>query len=124
MLQMDHLVGAFALGPEPAVQPWQRRSGCRIVIAQPLEQLGGERIGQRRPFEAFQARRRGRRSGVGFLQQQVRERVRAFPQLAAMDDSGREPAQILDQYDPQRDCNRPQFADRERLHALIGPREP
>ncbi len=43
---------------------------------------------------------------------------------AGADHRVRQPAQVLHQHHPQRDRDRPQFADGERLHALVRPHEP
>ena len=66
-------------------------------------------------------------SGCGFAsagaEQPVRDVVSLLPDGSpARDQLGCAP-QVLDQHDPQRDGDRPQLADRQRLHALIGRHE-
>src|SRR3990170_2728256 len=51
----------------------------------------------------------------------VGEFVRHLPRRAAADDPFGEAAQVLDQEDPKADRDRPQLADRQRLHPLVGP---
>ena len=54
-------------------------------------------------------------------EQTVGEAVRHGARRAALRNLLREASEILDQHDPQRDRHRPEFADGERLHLLIGP---
>ena len=56
-------------------------------------------------------------------EQAVGQGVGLLARRSAADDAlGRAP-QVLDQHDPQRDRHRPELADRERLHALVGAHE-
>ncbi len=94
-----------------------------ILFPQTLQQLDRER-GSQRSFQAPQ-------HGVGRLgvaaadtEQPVGQRVGLVPGCLGIDDVVRQTPQILHQHDPQRDRDRPEFADRQRLHALVGADEP
>ena len=56
-------------------------------------------------------------------QQAVGEGVRLLPRGAAVHDPLGQASEVLDQHDPQRDRDRPEFADRQRLDLLIGAHE-
>ncbi len=56
-------------------------------------------------------------------QQAVGETVRLLPRGAAVGDQFGEASEVFDQHDPERDGDRPEFADRQRLHLLIGAHE-
>ena len=69
-------------------------------------------------------RQRGlRRRALADPEESVRERVRVPAGRTALHDRIREPAQVLDHHDAKRDRHRPQLADRERLHVLVGAHE-
>jgi hypothetical protein len=81
--------------------------------------LRGEQLGQRRSracgnigFEC--------RAGAPCGQQPHGQRIRIGAGNPPGGDLPGEPAQVLDQDNAQRDRNRPQLADRQRLDALIG----
>ena len=56
-------------------------------------------------------------------QQPVGESVRLLPRDAAVHDQFGEAPEVFDQHDPERDGDRPEFADRQRLHLLVGAHE-
>ena len=58
---------------------------------------------------------------AALAQQAIGGEIRRLPLCAAIGDLSREASKILDQNDPERDRHRPEFADGERLHLLIGP---
>jgi len=53
-------------------------------------------------------------------EQAIGNDVSFFPRGATANDTFREPAQILDEYDSECDRECPKLADRQRLDALIG----
>ncbi len=123
MLCPNRLVGGRSLRGETAIQPEQRRRHPRILIAQPLDELDGKGPRQRRVIELLQHRvRRLRRAAID-AEQPVRQSV-GFPtrRKAVCDSLGGAP-QVLDEHDSQRDRDRPEFADGQRLDMLIGAYE-
>ena len=82
------------------VAPCQRRGDPRILTAQPVYELHGECVGQ------------GRALALG-------ETVRLLARVAAVHDQFAETFEVFDQHDPERGGNRPEFADRQRLHLLV-----
>ena len=57
-------------------------------------------------------------------QEPVGQGVRFLARGAARHDAARAAAKVLDEHDPQRDRDRPQLPDRQRLNALVGAHEP
>ncbi len=55
--------------------------------------------------------------------QAVGETVRLLSRVTAADDQFGEASEVFDQHDPERDGNRPEFADRQWLHLLVGAHE-
>ena len=126
LLAMDiahHRVGRRLLHRQTLVEPGQRRRDLRILIAQPMHEL--DREGLRKRPALMRRKHDGDRFGrpAARAQQAVGETVRRMPLGAALGDLLREASEILDQNDPQRDRHRPEFADGERLHLLIGSHE-
>ena len=98
--------------PGPRCGSWPR-SRCASWTAK----ASGRRRGRWRPRQP--AARSAASSAA--IQQPVGQLVRRLPRAASLStiDLG-EPPQVLDQHDPQRDRHRPQLADGERLHRLVG----
>ncbi|EDT03389.1 hypothetical protein BamIOP4010DRAFT_3076 [Burkholderia ambifaria IOP40-10] len=90
---------------------------------QPLNQLHRERIVQYSLLITRDERLRLHPRLPAFTEQAIRERVGVEPRAPVVDDLIREPPQVFDQHDPQRDRHRPQFTDRQRFHGLIGQHE-
>ena len=120
---MHDVIRGRALRGEPRMQPGQRRCGLRIVVAQPLKELRGERVRQRLALEAAQHRRMSGGAARISMQHGVGESVGSGALIAPRGDAGGEPAQIFDQHHAQGDGDRPQFANGERLHPLVGAAE-
>jgi hypothetical protein len=121
-LQLHELLGRLVALGQPLLDPRQRQRQRGAQAVQPARQLGDERRSQR----WLRARH------VGDDEDQVLRRVfgglgHAFGPLAgelalgqAARDTGRHAAQVLDQREPQHDRNRPQLAQLQRLHRLVG----
>ena len=124
MLLADDLVGGGSHGSQTFVQPGERRCHLRILIAQTLDQLNGE--GPRHRFLIDAPQDGLRRFGLmaADAQQTVGQGVRRLTRGPLVHEPLRRAAQILHQHDSQRDRDRPELADRQRLHALIGLHEP
>ena len=125
MLDADDVVGRRPLRPESLVQPVQRRRHRAVLLAQPLDELHREGGRQRRPLEAREAPG-GRRHGpvVADAEQLVGQGVGFLAHRAPAHDALRQAPKVLHQHDAQRDGDRPQLADRQRLDALVGVHEP
>ena len=105
------------------IEPRQRGGDPGILIAQTVHKLDGEGVGQVRTVALCQ-HDRCRFDGVtARAKQAVGEAVRLLPGVAAADDQLGHTPEVFDQHDPERDGNRPKFADRQRLHVLIGAHE-
>ncbi len=100
----------------------ERRRHARILVAQALDQLHRERIRQRRAVVRAQKRRRPHRLSSGPSSSRSASASASSRAGAAHHDALGRAAQVLDQHDAQRDRDRPQLADGERLDALIGAR--
>ena len=79
--------------------------------------------GSGRLVEPTQQRLRARRLAPADSEQPIGEGVGFLTRRPAPDDSLGDASHVLDQHDAQRDRDRPQLADRERLHALVGTHE-
>ena len=76
---------------------------------------------RKRPRGAVGEHDRGRfRSAPADAQQSIRDPIGLVSRDPALRDLLREPSQIFDQHDLQRDRSRPKFADHQRLDRLIG----
>ena len=124
VLEAHDLFRRRALGREPLLEPAQRRHDVRILLAQALDELHGEGRGQPLLLDARQRRGCVRRRPSTEAEQPVGEHVGLLARRPVPHDPLREPPEVLDQEDAQRDGDRPQLPDRERLHALIGVHEP
>ena len=123
VLAAHDLFRSRLLRRESFLQPLKRRSDSWILIAQPLHELNRERARQRSPSVGAQHRRDRLGVPAAEAEQSVGHAVRLRTRLpASLDALGRAP-QIFDEGDAQRDRNRPELADREWLHALVGPYE-
>ena len=123
MLVVHDRFGRCSLRRQPLLQPSQSRGCSRILIPQPVDELDYE--GGRKRGLACMAGNRGiglRRIPVD-PQQPVRHGIRFLACGTTAYDACRGTAQILDQHDPQRDRDRPQLTDGQRLNALIGAHE-
>jgi len=123
MLVVHDRVERFSLRRQALLQPSQRRGCSRVLIPQPVGELDYE--GGRKRGVACMAANQGiglRRIPVD-AQQPVRHGIGFLACGTTADDACRGTAEILDQHDPQRDRDRPQLADGQRLNALIGAHE-
>ena len=113
----NHKVWRAVLPRQPLFQPAKCWRGARVQVAQSFGQLGSQHLGHRDI---------GRRIGLGQRTRRVRAQygirhdisLGAFkpPKGHLIDQT----AQVLDQNDAQRDRHRPQLANSQRLHGLIG----
>ncbi|WP_232239143.1 hypothetical protein [Burkholderia oklahomensis] len=103
----DNLVRRRAARRQVPMQPRLHRRDGGIVIVQPLNQLHRERIVRRRLLIAGDERLRLHLRVPTFAEQAIRERVGVEPRAPVVDDLIREPPQVFDQHDPQRDRHRP-----------------
>ena len=105
------------------VEPRQRGGDPGILVAQPVHQLDGECVRQRRAFALREHTRRRFGGAAASTQQAVGETIRLLPRGTAVHDQFGDASEVFDQHDPERDRDRPEFADRQRLHFLIGAHE-
>ena len=118
VLGMHHVIGRRLLRGETFVKPPQHGADLRVQIAQPLNQLHGKCGGQRSAFKSPERGDRGLcRTGT---QEAIGQFVRFQPGCAAPNNPLGQSAQVLYQDHAQRNGDRPQFTDGQRLYALIG----
>ncbi len=101
----------------------QCRRHFRILIPQALDELDREcgREGAAVCGTADQGVRLGRITVD--TQKSIGKGVRLLARGTTAHDACRGTAEVFNEYDPQRDCNRPQLADGQWLNALIGAHE-
>jgi hypothetical protein len=86
MGQADRLLGGGPLGGQDALQPGERRGGCRVLVAQPLEELDLAVRGQRQAGQPAQDGGRPLRVLAAEPEQAVGQLVGLLPRGAALDD--------------------------------------
>ena len=125
VLDPEHLFGRVALGLERALQRQPSRRGRRGLIAQPVKELDDERCGQTAAALSFVVQHLADDAlGLSRAGAQLHAPgARAIAAAARRDDIGSEPAQLLDERQPQHDRNGPDLADRQRRGALVRGRE-
>ena len=120
VLVADDGVGGRPPPGQLLVEPLQRRCNAGILIAQPMDQLHEKTIWERR----LCMRRKHRLGWFGDAasspQQPVRHDVRGPALGPAVGDALGDPPEVLDEHDAQSGRHRPQFANGQRLHHLIG----
>ena len=121
MLAAHELVRRRAQRRQLFVEPRQRGGRARILLAQALDEphgKGDRQVGGLDPLEG---------QGTGRLstepEQLVGEGVGVMAGGAALHDALGQAPEILHEHHPQGDRDRPEFADRQRLHALVGTYE-
>ena len=119
VLDPDDLVGRRPLSGQTLIQPQERGGNGRILIAQALDELDSERGHERAVVEPLQPDRRRVHRAAAEPEHVVREGVGLLARRAPAHDRLRHPAEVLDEDDSDGDRDRPQLADRERLHALV-----
>ena len=118
------VVGRRVLDRQTLVEPCQRGRDPRILIAQPMHELDREGLRQRLPLMPRRERSATDSAGSPPAPSKRSARPSAICLSARLvGDLSREASEILDQNDPQRDRYRPEFADGQRLHLLIGSDE-
>jgi hypothetical protein len=123
MLFADDLVGRRSLTGESFVEPAQCWRHGGILVAKPLDELHRERTRQARRFEGPQHDGDRLRLATADSEESIRRAVGGLPsRTTGRDPFGRAP-KVLDEEDPQRDRDRPELADRQRLDALVGTHE-
>ena len=125
VLDAHDVVGGRALRLQPLVEPEQGRRDRAVLLAQPLDELHREGRHQRAALEPGQApggRQRG--AVVADSQQLVGQRVGLLARRPPAHDALGQAAEVLDEHDAKGDGHRPQLADGQRLHALVGLHEP
>ena len=119
VLHQRDLVCGRPLRRKPLVQPRQRRSHRRVLIAQALDQLHGER--RHEPWVVVS--RHHTREAWGRAAPEPEEFVGQSVSFLARDppahDRVRDAPEVLHEHDAKRDRQGPQLADRERLHLLV-----
>ena len=113
-------IGRRPVGRQSCVEPAQSRSDPWILIAQAVNELDHERARSHRFFVGGEHFRRRPGSAFADAEQAVGQCVRAPTRRTIGDGLFRQTPKILDEHDPQCDRHRPQFADRQRLHLLVG----
>ena len=117
---MHHGVRGGAGGGEALIQPDQRGHHARILVAQAMHQAHRERIDQRRALKIREHARHRLARRLAAAEQAIRQPVRLLARGAVAHDQVGQPPQVFDQHNAQRDGKRPQLADGQRLHLLIG----
>ena len=115
-----HRVGVCSPRGQMLVEPGENRRHLDVLIAQLADHLNRERVRKRHALEFGQHRRRRLRLPRSRAQQPVGKIVGVLPRDVAVGDPAGEAPKIFDQHDTQRDGDRPELADRQRLHFLIG----
>ena len=121
VLVAHHGVGRRSLHRQTLVEPGQRRRDARILIAQPVHELDRKGVRQRQPVRSA-ASTAGTGSAACPPRPAGGRRDCPPPAVrrATVHDPLRQPPEVLDQHDPQRDGDRPELADRQRLDLLVG----
>ncbi len=101
------------------MQPFNRWRDVRILVVQALQQLHREGVAQGGTSIMRDQRGNGLRRMLADAEQAIGHRIGVEARRSAIGDLVGEAPQILDQHNAQRDCHRPQFADRQRLYRLI-----
>ena len=123
MLVAHHRVHRASLGQQVLLQPGHRGGDPRVLIAQPQRELhreGGAQPGAAVRVEHVGHRLHGAPAGA---EQAIGKVVGKLARRAVAHDLLGEAAQVFDQHDAQRDGDRPEFADGEGLHLLVGVQE-
>ena len=105
---------------ETLLEPGQRGGDPRILIAQPQGELDRERGPQPGVVvggEHLGYRLRGLACGT---EQAIGKAIRLLARGIVARDLFGEASKVLDQHDPQRDRDRPEFADGEPVRLLVG----
>ncbi len=121
MLDSDHLVGGRALLRQAAVQPGEGGGHLRVSVAQAAQQRHGEGDVERAVLVAPQGRLGLRLAAAG--EQPVGQGFGLLARRAPPHQPLGQAAQVLDQDHAQRDRHRPELADGQRLHPLVGADE-
>ncbi len=105
------------------VEPGQRGRDPGILVTQPVHKLDGECARQAGALRIREHHGGGLRDAIAGTEQAVGETICPLPRGAAVHDQVGEAPEIFDQHDPERDADRPEFADRQRLHVLVSAHE-
>ncbi len=124
MLVVHDLVGGRSLRRQALLEPHQRPRDLRILVPQPLHELNGEGPRQGRLLVMLKDRAHRLARVPVHAQQPVGQVIRFLARGAARHDAPGAASKILHEHDPQRDRDRPQLPDRQRLNALVGAHEP
>ena len=123
MFVIHHLIGGGTLRHQLILQPSQSGGHSRILVTQALYDLHDKGL-RKRPISLLAVNQRlwVRHHSTG--PQQLVRHVISFAQChTTAHDALHDTPQVLHQHDTERDSNRPQFADRQRLDLLIGAHE-
>ena len=124
MLVVHDRIGGRPLSRQAFVEPHQRGRDLGILVPEPLDELDGEGCRQGTLFVVLEGRGDRRGGGRVHAEEPVGQRVRFLALGAARHDALRPAPEILHEHDPQRDRDRPQLADRQRLNPLVRAHEP
>ncbi len=120
MLVADDGVGVGSLPRQLLVEPRQRGRDARVLIAQALDELDEEGV----RIDGVAMRREHGAGRFGDAVARTEQLVSRLVRRAASGPAGDHPLgdtpEVLDEHDAQGDRHRPQLADGERLHLLIG----
>ena len=123
MLGAHDFIRCGALRGEAFIEPDKNGADLGIEVAQALDQLHGEGALERLVFEPAQ-HGGGRYGGLPRRPEHaIGEDVGFHARVAAAHDAFGNAPQVFHQHDAQRDCHGPEFADGQRLHALVGADE-
>ena len=120
---VDDRVGRRSLRGQHVIEPRQRGGDPRILVAQPVHQLDCKCSQQRRSFVRREYHRCWLGDAAARSKQAVGECIRRLPRGTVLDDLLGKASEVFDHHDPQRDCDRPEFADRQGLYLLISAQE-
>ena len=119
VLGLRHLGDRAALLLDALLEPLQLARHPRVEIAEAVGELHDDG-GRKRPVGRGEQRGDGRRLAGADAEHAVGDLVRLETERVPVDDAPGGAAEVLDEHDAERDGNRPQLADGERLDALIG----
>ena len=120
MFEADQLLGSGPLAGQELLQPAEGRRDRWVLIAQALEELDAGRPRKRILRDPLQRACSVARAVGAEAEEVVGELVRLLSCGPAAHDLLRHTPEVVDEEDPKTDRDRPELADRQRHHLLIG----
>ena len=118
VLGADNFIGVRSRKGQALIEPNQNGPDLWVQIPQALDKLHGKRSFQGSFLKALKGRKD---CGLPIRPEQaIGQRVGFLAGRPAAYNPFRHPAQIFDQHDAEGDGHRPELANRQRLHPLIG----